>query len=468
MEEELVEALYAGDDTDLTSSKEQLEVLDFEALVDEAPQLYTDVEFAPSLKRVDELGYRNVALCGMFVLDEALFGNEQRILLGGGLLFASTRHAGSSLRRFWDEEVVPLATFLLSVQSETARREKVTSFCAYWRLVSTCAPLVLDWQGADAAAEAKMLDEMVLFRHPGRFFRSVAPRYLEDVPRRLQCRFCGGPAAAPAVRFEGGELFCWCCNATGQGERDVAAERAIADLVVQCPHCGQKMCEGYYRGHLAACDWTIECPLCTTESFASFRALVKHWLLCNDCRETTRHMREMLGLFGLVGRDVIRLIVQCLPREDVKRLAQCNSILRAVVKEAFLQFRCGVCSFYHGKQSLLFHPGKFCNSMGYGAILDASLKVPLQRAKTALLDHSNVVVAGLAIGVAGALLLFEAPVLVGIWTVYAGLGVANALSKARKGQSETWDCCDGLMDSRPCCVCDGVTVTTLEHGSNKA
>ena len=471
MEEEVVQALFPASMEDMISSKEQLEVLDFEALVisdDKLDCSYQDIDFAPSLKRAEELGYRDLAVCGggLFKLDQALFSNEQRILLARGLLFASGS-SKSSLRLFWEEEVVPLATFLLSVPSEAARREKVSAFCAFWRLYNTLHPLALDWVATGAAPqeqqafEAKMLDEMVLFRHPGRFFRFVAPRYLEEVPRRLMCRFCGCPAAAPVVRFEGGEIFCWCCSSTGKGERDTAAERALADLVVQCLHCSQKMCEGDYRGHLAVCDWRIECPLCTAESFGSFRALMKHWLCCNDCGESARHMQEMLGLFALVGRDVVRLIVQYLPREDVKRLAQCNTILRAVVKDAFLQFRCRVCGFYHGKQPLSFHSGTFHNSMSYGAILDASLKVPLQRAKTALLDHSNVVVAGLAIGVAGALLLFELPVVVSIWTVYAGLGVADALSKARRGKAEVWNCCEGLIDSQPCCMCDGATITTL-------
>ncbi len=462
MEEELSEALFGEQQDELASSKGALEVLDFEAMVNNVPSMYTDVCFEPSLRRVDELGFRNVgSVCGVFVMDAALFGGKHRILIDGGLLFAWSMSA-APLQLFWEEEIAPFGRFLTGIQSGPARRDKLTSFCAFWRLWSAYSPLALGWEGAEEAFETKMMDVLVMLRHPGRFFHFVEPVYLEPLPRRLTCRYCEVPAAAPAFRFGGGELFCWCCTSNaGGGERDTMSEKQIADLVVQCKFCGQKMCRGDYAIHLTVCNWTIECPLCNAESFPSFRGMMRHWLCCVDCRETARHLDEMLGLIALVGRDVIRLIVQFLPREDVKRLAQCNSILRAVVKEAFLQFRCSVCGFYHGRDSFVFHPGKFNDVMSYGAVLDASLKVPLQRAKALLWDNSNYMAAGLAVGIVGALVVFELPAVVGVYALFAGVRMARAVSAFRKGKPDVWSCCGGSIDSQPCALCNGKDVTLV-------
>lgn len=168
---------------------------------------------------------------------------------------------------------------------------------------------------------------------------------------------------------------------------------------MQCPFCAWKLCRSELLCHVSVHCTKVqfECPLCP-EKRGSFRSLLSHWLTCVDSQKHAAYMALMLGSFAVVGRDVLRIIVSYCDRDSVKALAASNSVLHKLVLAAFHQFRCSCCGYYHGRSCFRLHSGRFASSLSFGAVLDASLRVPLARAKKSILDNGGYVALGVATG----------------------------------------------------------------------
>ena len=78
---------------------------------------------------------------------------------------------------------------------------------------------------------------------------------------------------------------------------------------------------------------SFQCPSCG-HNLSSYRFLIDHWLDCSRI-STDKSRAELQGVFVLVGRDVLRKIVNFLKRDDVVSFAQCNSYIYNEVKIAW-------------------------------------------------------------------------------------------------------------------------------------
>jgi hypothetical protein len=53
--------------------------------------------------------------------------------------------------------------------------------------------------------------------------------------------------------------------------------------------------------------------------------MVSHWLACPDLSDALLQLSEMRGMFAIVGKDVVRLIVKYLSKQDAISFAQVNT-----------------------------------------------------------------------------------------------------------------------------------------------
>ena len=441
--------------------------------------------------------FRTVHKCPFFALEAPLlpFGLRHRIVFSGEWMVASSA-TGEVLERWFLAEVVPLGNAVASM-TDKGRQKKIELFLEYWALHVEYESLVLDWVFVDRDDEEKekgdffllrMHDMLIMQRHPIR----LAMQVMEPVPTELACRHCGEPASSPCFRA-GAHLYCGRCPRVG-GERDADAEQQVSKLLVACPCCEMQSNIGALRNHLLECSQLqFSCPqLHCSRSFSSYSAMISHWVQCPDVVDSGRVLLETRGAFAVVGKDVVRLIVQYLDRESSIRFAQCNSWFCATVKEGFLATRCQVCTFFHGRNVFSFHSGNY-NGLTFRSVMASSRAASLQRVKDALTGTKAVgaVVVGVAATVAVGALVAGAPILVGITMFEFGMGMANALTRRRnmapppgeaaaaggagagaaaagglggfsggaKFAYNSWSCCQQELDSKPCCKCDGVEIS---------
>ena len=474
---------------------------------------HVGLEVNPLPSRADAtLGlFRTVHNCPFFALEAPLlpFGRH-RIVFSGEWTIASSA-SGDVVERWFLAEVVPLGNAVADM-TERGRQQKLQLFLEYWSLYVGYESLVLDWVfvGSDHDEEEegdffllRTHDMLIMQRHPIR----LAMRVVESVPAELVCRHCGEPASSPCFRA-GAHLYCGRCPRVG-GERDEEADRQVNELLVRCPCCETESKNGALRNHLLECrQLQFSCPqLHCSRSFSSYSAMIAHWVRCPDLLDSGRVLLETRGAFAVVGRDVVKLIVQYLDRESSIRFAQCNSWFCATVKEGFLATRCRVCTYFHGRNVFSFHSGNY-NGLTYRSVMASSRAASLQRVKDALTGTKAVgaVVVGVAATVAVGALVAGAPILIGITVFEFGMGMASALTRRRnvapgggagagggaaggdgaappaggggglggigggaKFAYNFWSCCQQDLDSLPCCECDGVEISTkIEMESSKA
>ena len=468
---------------------------------DDSGEFFND----PILQELIESG-RVVLNCGENVSSSWLYSTE--LQLNGFLLQVYGALLPEALQSF---RIITLSGNHL-VATSSVRHDILT----FWQLVigrlyriaDACEPdvalvvnaLSRSLANRDLALKISSSSGGSVLQSSAHMFLSLPLLYAESVDSMdasLLCVTCRSPALAPRMRL--GKLFCSTCLAAELNGEDslnlqllefvsndppALIETALDNLLVQCPfkECLKTLPRRLLDAHCQLCSKkSFTCPkVCGFESKLLDQTIL-HFCCCEKLTNNMSRLWEEQGPFALIGKDCLEVIMRFLTPSDIVNLALVNRWFSSQVRENYSHLQCQQCHFFHGRQPLESHPGRWSDLSFFDVLhrRKSTLRLSDTIAVAKLAGTKSLLVAGASLA-GGAFGVFLAIPLVSFYSIIrSSRGVTSAMSlpfrtgslvgsavyhvvKDRQPVLTEWTCCGRAGSyAEPCQICDGQQVRYL-------